>query len=471
MAPQPAGGTMREIDVAGVIERQKLNMFVVRLVILSWIITVFDGFDMLAISFVAPYLQSDFALDKVKLGEVFSLGLAGTMVGGFLFGYLGDRLGRRPAIILSTFSFGILTVALALARSIDQLLLLRFLNGVALGGMLPLCWALNIEFVPRAYRSTVVTLIMLGYTAGGAIAGPTTVAIAPHFGWQGVFVFGGLASLVAGGVLIFALPESVRYLTARQRRPQTIARTVNRLEPGMDASDSEHFYLSDEAGVRPRFNMRVLFEGRLAIITPLLWMAYIASSLAIFFMSSWGPLVFEAIGFTRTEAAFAASVNSVGSAIGGLVLMRFTDRFGPIAIAVLPAIGVPLLLLAGLGDLSRSAFLVTAFLAMMMLGGTHFGMHSIAGIFYPSAFRANGTGWATSVAKFGSVAGPLIGGYILSSQLPVRATFALLAVCPLATAICVGLLGLAHRRRPAEDEGAALADTSADTVQAAPAKA
>jgi len=73
-------------------------------------------------------------------------------------------------------------------------------------------------------------------------------------------------------------------------------------------------------------------------------------------------------------------------------------------------------------------------------------MHSICGIFYPSTYRGNGAGWATSVAKIGSVAGPILGGLILSTSLPVRNIYAVLAVCPAVFAVCIHAVGRRHSR-------------------------
>jgi len=98
-------------DVSQAIERQKLGRFLVGLVVISWIITFFDGFDSQAIAFAAPYLSTQYHLDRIMMGNIFSMGLVGTLIGGFAFGYLADRVGRRPAIILATAAFGLLTLA------------------------------------------------------------------------------------------------------------------------------------------------------------------------------------------------------------------------------------------------------------------------------------------------------------------------------------------------------------------------
>jgi AAHS family 4-hydroxybenzoate transporter-like MFS transporter len=435
------------VDVGQVIEGQKIGSFVIRLVLVSWVITFWDGFDMNVISYVAPYLTTEFGISRVALGNLFSIGIFGTMIGGFFFGYLGDRIGRRPAILIAAISFAMLTFAFGFAPSYSALMTLRFLNGIAIGGLLPLTWALNIEYVPRRFRATVVTLVMLGYTIGGAVGAPVTIWLAPRYGWGAVYWLAGVCTLAAAALLAATLPESSRYLAGKGRRPDLIARYLGRIAPGVAIPAGARFVIADEA--RPagsRQGIGVLFERELAWITPLLWLAYIASSMAIFFKANWTPLVLEILGYTRSQAATFSSISAVGSALGGLVLMRFIDTKGPIAIAAMALIGIPLLLYAGLGDLGFWGFLVANFFVNIVMGGAHVGMHSISGIFYPSVYRASGAGWATSVAKIGSVAGPIIGGLILATAFPVRHIYALLAVSPAVVALAILFMSRIYRR-------------------------
>jgi AAHS family 4-hydroxybenzoate transporter-like MFS transporter len=436
----------QEVDVSSIIEGQKLNSFLIALVVGSWVITFFDGFDMNVISFAAPYIAPEFHLDRVMMGKVFSIGLAGTMVGGFLFGYLGDKIGRRPSIIAATAAFSVLTMAIAFSKSYEQLLTLRFLDGIAIGGMLPLSWALNIEFAPKRFRATIVTTVMVGYSLGTALGGPVTVWLAPRYGWGSVFLVGGSLSLISAIGLLVMLPESVRFLATKGRDPERIARIIRRLAPDLLLPAHPRFVVADEEAASRAFNVKLLFENELRVITPLLWIAYIFSSMTAFFLATWTPLVFESLGFPRQTAALAATVNSAFGALGGLSLMRFTDKFGAIAITVMPLLAIPLLLVAAFADLGSDGFLVaTAFITLFLIGG-HFGLHSIAGIFYPSAYRSNGTGWATSIAKIGSIAGPYIAGLILASSLPVRNIFAVVAICPAIFVICILIIGKMHTR-------------------------
>ena len=431
----------RTIDVARLIEERPLGPFNYKLIVISWLITVFDGFDQMMISFTAPYMRDEFGLSKPEIGWLVSVGLAGMMAGGFLFSWLADRIGRRPTIVATAYAFGVLTLATAFAQDYRQLLVLRFVDGLAIGGMLPLAWALNIEFVPTRLRATIVTIIMMGYSFGAAVAGPLTNWLAPMHGWQAVYAAGGAGTLVCATLLLLFLPESVRFLVAKGLRPARVAATLNRIDPALRADGGDRFILSDEGPAQAGFTLGQLFQGRLARITPLLWLAYIVSSLAVYFMASWGPIVLEELDFSRKTAALVASSGGMLGAIGGLLLMRFTDRRGPRSVAFYPALAVPVLLVAGLGLIPHAMFLPVQILCALLVSGGHFGVHSIAGVFYPSAIRASGAGWATSIAKIGGILGPLVGGYVLASGMPVIRSYALLAVCP--AILCLCALGIA----------------------------
>src|ERR1700681_3772401 len=127
----------RTIDVSEIIERQKLGGFLLGLVVVSWIITFFDGLDTNLISFAAPYFASGYHLSRVQLGNIFAMGLLGTLIGGFLLGLGGDRIGGRPAVILTTAGVGVLTLCFEFATGYWSLFSLRLINGIPLGGILP----------------------------------------------------------------------------------------------------------------------------------------------------------------------------------------------------------------------------------------------------------------------------------------------------------------------------------------------
>jgi MFS transporter, AAHS family, 4-hydroxybenzoate transporter len=435
----------RTTDLTEIIEKQKLTSFIVRLVLLSWIVTFFDGFDVSVLSFAWPDMAGSLHVDRLSLGIVFGAGQFGMVLGGFIFGYLGDRIGRRLSIILSTGLFGVFAFAIAMAGSYHVLIALRFVEGMAMGGLFPLAWALNIEFVPRRFRSTVVTLIMVGYSIGSSSAGPLTIWLAPRYGWRSLFIVGGAVAFVGTALLILFLPESLKFLALKNKHPVVIAAYARRLAPGQAVSADDKFMISDE-GLAPgrKFTVSLLFRNELRWITPLMWLAYTASSMAVFFSSSWGPNILLMIGYTRSTAALTASLNILAGAVGGLLLMRFLDKRGAATIAIFPAIATPLLLTLAFARMGGHGFLVLYFFSSMCVVGAHYGLMGIAGIFYPSAYRSSGTGWMASVGKIGSIVGPILGGVALA-RMPTKFVFAILALCPVVIAISVTIIGRFQR--------------------------
>jgi AAHS family 4-hydroxybenzoate transporter-like MFS transporter len=446
------------IDVTEIIERQGLSSFLIGLVVISWIITFFDGLNANLVTFAAPYFRSEYGLTTIQTGNIFGMHQLGTLIGGFLLGYLGDRIGRRPAVILATAAFGALTMCFYFTSSYRTLFWLRLIDGIPLGGMLPLAWALNIEYAPKRYRATIVTVIMVGYSLGTALGGPFANFLIPKLGWKSVFISGGIAALISAVILFVILPESIRFLAIIGNRPDRIVAMLRRVAPDQTFSADANFVVGDEIGLSKNFKPSLLFKGELRTITPLLWVAYIASSFAVFFMVNWTPLVFEALHYARAQAATAATMNSILGAVGGILLMRFTDTKGAITITIMPVMTFGLLLVAAFTPLGDGAFLVLSAMIGGFLIGGHFGMHSISGIFYPTAYRGNGASWATSIAKIGSIGGPMVGGWVLATSLPVKHIFALLAIFPAIFAVCIYLIGRIHSRMLGREEIVAVAE-------------
>jgi AAHS family 4-hydroxybenzoate transporter-like MFS transporter len=440
------------LDITALLERQKVGRFLIMLVVASWLVTFFDGFDMNVLSFANLYMGKDLGLTTSMLGHLFSLGLFGTMLGGFGSGYLGDRLGRRPTLIVLTVSFGLLMLACCIAASYWQLMVLRFLDGLALGGILPVSWTLNLEYAPKRYRTTTVTLTMIGYAAGSGLCGPASLWLIPRFprlGWRAVFLAGGLLSLLAALFLLWALPESVRFLAAKGWRPAKVRALVKRIEPGIVVSEATRFVVPDERTASPaqHFHIALLFRGELAWLTPLVWVNYFGSALTLYFFTSWGPKVFHLLGVSVAQLAAVAPFASLGGLLFGFVLTRFIDRRGVGSMAFLPLFAAPLLLVVGLTHVTQvSLLLFINFISVLVLAVTQYGVVAITGIFYPSWYRANGTGWAASIGKSGAVVGPLLGGFLLSTHLPLRYVFCFFAVGPLIVAACSWKIGRIQRR-------------------------
>ena len=441
-------------DLNAALEQRRLGKFGLGLVLISALVIFFDGYDMQVIAFATTRMEKVFHVTNAAFGMALGAGLFGTLVGGVLFGAIGDRFGRRPAVIGATAAFSLLTFALAFANSLPALIALRFVAGLALGGAIPLLWTLNVEFAPKRLRATVITLIMLGYGFGSAFAGPISAVILPRWDWPGLFVFGGVISLIAVGILLAWLPESLRTLAARNDGQDAVIRILRRM--GVDPpTDPEAIRILREGPPQSRrgLDLAGLFEGRLLVLTPLIWVCYFASSIAVYFLTNWGPTILRNLHFSTTGTGWMSFANSMCGMTGGVLLMRFTDKHGPISIAVMPLIAVPFLLVTGLApNVPLTQFIFLSLALTFFVSGGHYGITSVISGFYPSHIRASGSGVANAFAKVGSILGPVIGGFVLDAHLQPRTPYALLAVCPLvfgAAAVAMGLV--ARRRNPPAD--------------------
>ena len=386
-----------------------------RLLVISCLVTFFDGLDFALISFVLPYLRDAMALSDAMTGYVSSAAFLGQMIGSLVGSYLADLLGRRPVIIWCTIIGAAMTFLTGFAPSPEWLIAFRLVGGLAIGGLLAPVWSLNIESMPTNRRATSVTIVMLGFSIGSAAAGQMTNLLAPEWGWEAVFWVAGAVTMAVAIVLQRTLPESVRWMVSKDVPNERIQAALRKIDPSVTPEGFSSFILTDEQTAQaksPLAKSAALFKGALALVTPAIWITYFFSSFAIFLKSAFGVLFMEHLGVERTLAADLASFNGVVGAIGGVLLLMFTEKRGPLLIAIAPLVGIPLALLIGSGLVDEGPL----FVPLLVLGGItigigHAAVISMTSIYYPSAIRATGGGWASFMAKFAAVAAPVIGGW------------------------------------------------------------
>jgi AAHS family 4-hydroxybenzoate transporter-like MFS transporter len=417
------------IDVAQIIDQRKLDAFNVRLVFFTFLIVLFDGYDISAVGFAAPELIKAWGVtDRAALGPVFSASLVGMLFGAPGLGYIGDRWGRKIAIVLSCLVFGGFTWASVLATSLDQLLWLRFFAGIGIGGLMPNAIALVAEYAPRRLRATMIILMFTGVTFGGALPGLVSVTLVPQHGWPILFAIGGVAPLVAAACVALWCPESIKYLVVKGGRRARIEALMRRLQPGLAIDPQAEFVVRDEKRFG-EFSIRQLFGEGLALITPLLWLLFAANLMGFYFLLSWTPTLLTSANLPVAKAATATALFQLGGTIGGLVLARPMDKLGLAPVTLLFALAVPVVASIGyVGRLSEPLLMIVMFLGGFCVLGLQFGLNATSALIYPTAFRSNGAGWALGVGRVGSIAGPLVGGVLIAMKLPVQQLYLWAAV-------------------------------------------
>ena len=190
-------------------------------------LNMLDGFDILAMSFAASGVKTDWHLTDGQLGYLLSAGLVGMGMGSLMIAPWADRLGRRPIVLLSVAIAGLGMVSSAATSGFVQLLALRVLTGIGIGGTIASVAVIVSEFAPARWRSVALAIYATGYSIGATIGGTLTALAVQRFGWRSAFAIGGLLSLLLVPIAWRRLPESLEFLLAR--RPPDALRRVNEL--------------------------------------------------------------------------------------------------------------------------------------------------------------------------------------------------------------------------------------------------
>lgn len=437
---------MNEINISRLVDSARLRPFHLWLSFWCLLAMMADGFDLLNASIAGPALIKEWGISRAALGPVFSASLVGFLVGAPFFGYLGDRFGRRVAIISSLIFVGVTTLACAWAANVQELLWLRFLSGLGLGGVLPNVIALNAEFAPKRLRATMLVVMSMGISLGAAVPGLVGATLMPTYGWPVIFVIGGIVPLVVGLCLIFAIPDSIKFMVLRGGRDETVAMLAHKLDPALAIAPGARFLLNDNEGsAKTHGSPAALFRNGWRPVTVLVWLIFVLNLMANNLMNAWLPMIVQTSGRGAVEGAYAGSLYQLGGAIGGLGVGVLIDRFGLKVLVALFLLAVPVVAFTGTPGLSNAVLLAMTFFTGCALTGMQNGINAGSGLIYPTALRANGVGYALGVGRVGAIAGPLLGSLLVGLKMQPSTFFYVTAVGPL---LCAGCCVLLLRRLP-----------------------
>jgi AAHS family 4-hydroxybenzoate transporter-like MFS transporter len=439
----------RTVDLNAAIERIGVGRLAIFVIVMAFLMMMTDGYDFGTLAVAAPSILKEWRLSPKSMGIVFSVTFFGLMIGSLFYGWMSDRIGRRFTIIFGTFNFGIPILLTVFAVNIQELMVLRFIGGIGMGGVVPIAYTLVSEYAPKRMRSTVTVITNAGYTVGATFSGLVAAQTLTSFGWHPLFFIGGLFSLVLAVVLIALLPDSVLHIATTSPASPKLLPLARRLLPNENFDSSTRFVAHDpqeDHGVPGRAGFLQLFVGPRAWATILLWALFLFDSVSLFFLGSWLPYVMRETGASVATASLTHSLFTFAGLIGGLAIMRFLDRIGPIAVVVLPIVGGLSEIAMGWPGIGESTLLVAAVLAGLALGGVHHAVYAIAVRFYPPSVRGSGMSYATVWGRIGGIIAPTVGGYFRATHMPLQELMTLAAVPCVAVAVVSVLLGGLYRR-------------------------
>ncbi|MCW2410984.1 MULTISPECIES: MFS transporter [unclassified Sphingobium] len=382
-----------------------------------------EGFDLQAANFAAPSILEDFGVSRAEIGPLLSASLFGVLIGAVFIGPQGDRLGRRTILISCCIGYGIMSLVGALATNLTQLIVLRFLIGIGLGAVLPNALALAGELAPRKYLARATALVGIGITFGGVLAGIAAAKLLAPYGWQSLFILGGLLPIAIAALLWIGLPESPVLNRAQHPAPG---------ERGLSA------ILSPAQRAR----------------TIAIWIIFALVLMVVYLVSGWVPLLVKDQGYSTTTASWIATGTHAGGVVGGVVASLLLVRRNWSVVALFAGLGALTLAIITVHDWGIVGLTVLLVLVGLFSTGTQNGLNGSCGATYPATMRASGLGWALGMGRVGSIAGPLVGSLAVLLGLSAPRTFFILPVIPLVIAAALALW-LARRTGPAAPETSA----------------
>jgi MFS transporter, AAHS family, 4-hydroxybenzoate transporter len=411
-----AGGP--EIEVSRLLDERGMSTFQIRLLVWAILLSLIDGYDIAAIAFAAPHLVASWGIPRSALGPVLSASNIGVLFGSALFGWIGDRFGRKPALIGANILFGVFTLIAAYSADLTQLFWLRLIAGLGIGGVIPNLVAICTESAPRNLRATLPIIAVGCVPMGGALGGAVSAFLVPLYGWQILFQIGGIVPIMIALAAMMNLPESIKYMALHESQRAKMTRLAEALRPGLKVPADARFVIEDERQM-PSSNPVYLFQHGLWLITPLSWLLFALNLMGYFFLSGWTPTLLTAAKLPPATAAIAAALLQVGGTVGALSLCWWLQRHRFLAISFLFVLAVPVVGSIGFAGLTSQAALLTAtFFAGFLVLGIQIGINVVGAMLYPTSLRANGSGWQLGLGRIGSIVGPLVGALFVG--MPVQ---------------------------------------------------
>ena len=420
------------VDLDQIMDDASLGRVQLTVLLLATLVTALEGFDLLAIAFAAPVMAKEWDMGPEALGILFGVGPVGLALGALLLAPLGDRIGRKPTILLCMAIMGISTLLSGFAQDYSQLLILRIGIGLGMGGATPCLETITAEFSSNRFRNLFISVVTNGFMVGAIAGGAASALLIENLGWQSIFIIGGSASLLFMLPIWLYLPESIHFMD-RSEQPevrQQLLGLLKRIEPTLDIQQLDQLPVAPQPPQKLSI-LRVL-EPTLRTSTLFMWLAFFCYFYCLYTLMQWIPTILTSNGFSNSQAIMAGTVLSIGGAVGSLLLGAFTSREN-LRPAILGFFLLSALTMALMGPAlnNLTQIMVAIFLAGFFINGAGVGLFMLAARFYPSDRRATGIGWCSVFGRLGAVTGPVVAGYLVGAELDWLWFFLLLSLVPL----------------------------------------
>ncbi|WP_071395125.1 MFS transporter [Bacillus tuaregi] len=427
---------MAKINPNEIINNGKFNGFHLTLFLWSFLVILFDGYDLSVYGTVLPILMEEWNMTSVEAGTVGSYGLFGMMFGAIIFGIMADRIGRKKVILINTLLFSAFTLLCAFAGDATTFGIYRFIAGLGLGGIMPNVAALVTDYAPRTMKIKLVSITLVSFAVGGALAPTVGVLLINNFGWQSVFWVAGLP-LVALPFMAKQLPESTSYLIRTGKKEQLFA-TLKKINSQLTFSKNDE--IEEVKATETKVPVVGLFKEHRAVSTVAFWVAFFCALLMVYGLNTWLPKLMIEAGYGLNSSLTFLIALQGGAVIGILALSSLCEKFGSKKVIITSYIaGAIALSLLGFGGNTVLIFFLVA-IAGAATTGSQVLIQAYVTSFYPDQMRSTGLGVASGVGRLGGMTGPILGGFLLTLTVPNFVNFLIFAGVGVIAAVALSLI-------------------------------
>ncbi len=406
------------------IDEGKLTNLQIGTILVCFFMNMLDGMDVLVISYTAPAISKAWQIGPETLGAVFSSGLFGMTLGTLFVAPYADRIGRKNMILLSAMIMSVFILLTTWAQDVNQLIIYRFMSGIGIGCMLASTAALTAEYTPNRSRDFWVSFVVAGYPVGAVVSGLAAARVIPSEGWERMFWYAGLASMLAIPLVLFFLSESVDFYLKMQ--PARALEKANKIIAKLNGQALTA--LPSKPEPQSAIPLGKLLKGRYKKPTIQLWIALFMAFATLYFLTSWIPKLATEAGLSMELAIYAGTVFNVGAFFGIVTQGYFSSKYG-----LKKTIGAILIFTAV--AMVCFQFFIGSDLLLWVFGllgfgiqGGFVGLYAFSARMYPSEFKTTGIGWAMGSGRLGAIFGPGLAGFLIGMGVSIGVSFMVYAV-------------------------------------------
>ncbi|AZD15468.1 MFS transporter [Pseudomonas chlororaphis] len=400
------------LDLKSRVDSGPMSAFQCLAIGICMVLNMIDGFDVLVMAFTAASVSAEWGLNGAQVGLLLSAGLFGMAAGSLFIAPWADRFGRRPLILFCLALSGLGMLLSALSQTPLQLVLLRGLTGLGIGGILASSNVIASEYSSKRWRGLAVSLQSTGYALGATLGGLLAVWLLSHWGWRSVFLFGGAVTWLVIPLVLLWLPESLDFLLAR--RPGNALVRVNRLARRLEQPELAQLppEVPRQPGAPSGFGQ--LLAPAMRRTTLLIWLLFFLVMFGFYFVMSWTPKLLVAAGLSAQQGITGGVLLSVGGIFGAALIGGLASRW-PLGrvLALFMLITAGLLVLFVGSASSIAAALGLGLLIGLFANGCVAGLYALSPVVYDASVRATGVGWGIGIGRIGAILSPTVAGLLL----------------------------------------------------------